>query len=457
MDVVMTFSWIGVMLLVGVFLRAIFKPLSSILMPACVTGGIIGFILMNTGILTKAGVSSAACNSIVGVFFTLSFISIGLTATPKSANEHSGDAAKEVLKGSLGMGLTWNMLYALQPIIGFGVLLLIGSFFSMSPEYGLLIPFAFCQGPGQSATFGGMIQEAGWTGAQQVAITYAVLGFLFAFAVGVPLAKYGMKHGLPSFPREISTPIAKGIYKPEEQTQVAGMMTTYNGNIDTLGFNCALVGLCYIITIPICNFLKSIPFSFIQTIGAMTFFVGLFVAYGVKWILVKTGVKKYHDDALQARITGFTTDFLIAGAFMAVQMTVVGKWLIPIMLVAISTGLVTFFIVLFFASHIGGRFDFERVLGLWGCVTGTCPSGIALIRIVDPELRTTAATEMGSMNAAMIPATVLAPIIIEFCKGTLNMQMLLGWFALIGFGSLLILVLTRNFKRKASFKLRNIS
>lgn len=454
MDVVMTFSWIGVMLLVGVLLRAIFKPLASILMPACVTGGIIGFILMNTDVLTRFGASSDACNAIVGLFFTLSFISIGLTATSKSENEQSGDAAKEVLKGSLGMGLTWNMLYALQPIIGFAVLLLIGGFFSLAPEYGLLIPFAFCQGPGQSATFGGMIQEAGWTGAQQVAITYAVIGFLFAFAVGVPLAKYGMKRRLPSFPREISSSITRGLYKPEEQKQVAGMMTTYNGNIDTLGFNCALVGLCYIITVPICNFLKSVPFSFVQTIGAMTFFVGLFVAYGVKWILVKTGVKKYHNDALQARVTGFTTDFLIAGAFMAVQMTVVGKWLLPIIVVAVCTGLVTFVVVLFFASHIGGRFDFERVLGLWGCATGTCPSGIALIRIVDPELRTTVATEMGSMNAAMIPATVLAPIIIEFCKGTLTLTALFGWFALIGFGSLAALVITRNVKKKASFSLR---
>lgn len=453
MNVVMTFSWIGVMLLIGVILRALFKPLSHILMPACVTGGILGFILMNTNILTRFGVDAASCNSIVGLFFTLSFISIGLTASPKEDNEKSVDTAREVIKGSLGMGLTWNMLYALQPLVGFGILLLIGGAFALAPEYGLLIPFAFCQGPGQSATFGGMIQEAGWEGAQQIAISYAVIGFLLAFAVGVPLAKYGMKKGLPSFPRAISRSIARGIYEPEEQTQIAGMMTTYNGNIDTLGFHCALVGLCYIITIPICTFLKSIPFSFIQTIGAMTFFVGLFVAYGVRWLLTLAGLKKYHNDALQARVTGFTTDFLIAGAFMAVQLTVVGKWLIPILLVALCTGAITFVFVLFFASHIGGRFDFERVLGLWGCATGTCPSGIALIRIVDPELRTTVASEMGSMNVAMIPATVLAPIIIEFCKGTLTLPVLFGWFALIGFGSLAILVITRNFKRKVSFHL----
>lgn len=454
MSVVTTFSWIGVMLLIGVLARAVFKPLANILMPACVTGGILGFILMNTGVLTRLGVTSADCNTIVGLFFTLSFISIGLTATPKAEGAGDGAAAKEVLKGSIGMGLTWNMLYAVQPIIGFVTLLAIGKAFGIDPIYGLLIPFAFCQGPGQSATFGGMIEQAGWAGAQQVGITYAVIGFLFAFAVGVPLAKMGMKKMLPSFPREISTPIARGIYKPEEQTQVAGMMTTYNGNIDTLAFNLALVGLCYVITLPICSLLKAVPISFIQTIGAMTFFVGLFVAYGVKYLLTLLGVKQYHDDALQARITGFTTDFLIAGAFMAVQMTVVGKWLVPIIVVSILTGIVTYIFCYFFASHIGGRYDFERLLGLWGCATGTCPSGVALIRIVDPELKTTAATEMGSMNALMIPATVLAPIIIEYCKGSLGLTGLFMWMAIIFFGSLAAIIITRNCKLKASFSLR---
>ena len=56
MDVVTTFSWVGIMLLVGVLLRALVKPLGSILMPASVIGGIVGFILMNMGILSKAGV-----------------------------------------------------------------------------------------------------------------------------------------------------------------------------------------------------------------------------------------------------------------------------------------------------------------------------------------------------------------------------------------------------------------
>ena len=452
MTLMISISWIGVMILLGVILRALIKPIGNILLPACVTGGIIGFVLMNTGVLTRLGVDFDMLNSIVTNLFTLTFISMGLTAVPK---EEGVNAGKEAFKGSMVLGLTWNVLYCVQPLIGFIVLVAIGGFFGMDPNYGLQIPFAFCQGPGQSITFGGQIEAGGlMPGAQQVGITFAVLGFVFAFLIGVPIAKWGMKRNLATFPREISEGIKKGVYEPgSKEILVAGYQTTYSGNIDTLGFNLALVGLGYVITHPLCQLIQMVPITIIQTIGSMEFFIGLFVGYAIKYIMVFTGVKKYHDDALQARITGWGTDFMICGAFMAVQLAVVGQWMIPILIVCVVVGLVTFFVSLFFTSHIGGAFDFERLLGLWGTSTGTCPSGIALIRIVDPELRTTAASECGSMNAWMSLATIVAPICIEYCTGHLAFTTLLIWYAVIGFGSLALMFILQGFKRKKSFSL----
>lgn len=451
MTLMITISWVGVMLLVGVLLRAVIKPLGNILVPACVTGGVIGLILMNTGVLTRLGVDFTTMNAIVTNLFTITFISMGLTSTPKEEGVSTG---KETFRGSMVLGLIWDILYGLQPLVGFGVLALIGGIFGMSANYGLQIPFAFCQGPGQSITFGGLIEEGGlMPGAQQVGITFAVMGFVFAFLIGVPIAKYGMKHNLATFPREISSGIKKGVYEPEEHTQVAGMMTTYNGNIDTLAFNIALVGLGYVITHPLCQLIQLIPISLVQTIGSMEFFVGLFVGYGIRFVMNRTNVKKYHDDNLQARITGWGTDFMICAAFMAIQLSVVGKWVAPIMAVCVATGLVTFFVSLYFCQHIGGAYDFERLLGMWGCATGTCPSGIALIRIVDPELKTTAAAEMGAMNAWMTPVTLLAPFCIEYCSGRMALGTLFIWYAIAIVASTALIFILRGYKRKKSFDL----
>ena len=427
MTAMVTFSWIGIMLLVGVVLRALIKPLGNILMPASVIGGIVGLIMMNIpGVAAALGIDPNMCNQIVNFFFILSFISMGLTATPKADGQTGGDVAKQQLRGSMGMGLLWGALYCFTPVIGYFCIKFFGAAFDMPAEYGILIPFAFCQGPGQSASFGMQIEAAGGLPlASQVAITYSVIGFLFAFLIGVPMAKIGLKKGLASHPEKLSPAVMRGIYKPEEQTEVAGKITTYNGNIDVLAFNMAIVGMTYVITLYVQKLILMIPNALIASFGGMTFFVGYFVALVVKTVMTKIGVKQYHDNALQARITGCTTDFLIVGAFMAIQTSAIGSWIIPMLLMCVVVGIFTFAFCIYFGRRFGDSCDFERTLGMWGCATGTCPSGVALIRVVDPNLRTTASAEMGSMNAFMIPGTLLVANYIMVCNGLMSVNTLI--------------------------------
>ncbi len=455
MTAMVTFSWIGIMLLVGVILRATIKPLGDILMPASVIGGIVGVILMNVpGFAAFTGVDPNMCNQIVNFFFILSFISMGLTATPKAEGQTGGDVAKQQLKGSMGMGFLWGALYCFTPVLGFLCIAAFGGGFGMDAEYGILIPFAFCQGPGQSASFGMQIEAGGGLPlASQVAITYSVIGFLFAFLVGVPMAKIGLKKGLASFPEKLSPAVMKGIYKPEEQTEAAGKITTYNGNIDVLAFNLSLVGLTYVLTLYVQKLILMIPNGLVAAFGGMTFFVGYFVALViVKPLMTKLNVKQYHDDALQARITGTTTDFLIVGAFMAIQVSAIGAWIIPMLAMCVIVGAFTWALCMFFVPRIGGSCDFERLLGMRGCATGTCPSGVALIRVVDPNLRTTASAEMGSMNAFMIPGTLLVAFYIQACIGQMQFLPTVGLLALaVGIGNLALIVIFRCFHMKPSF------
>ena len=151
MNGMVAFAWIGIMLLIGMVGRAKIPFLANILMPASVIGGLLGFALMNIpGFSAAIGVDSDILNMIVNLFFTLSFISMGLTSTPKAEGQTSASVAKQMTQGSIGLGIIWSLLYAIQPLVGFGVILLIGGMFSMPAEYGLFFPFAFCQGPGQS-------------------------------------------------------------------------------------------------------------------------------------------------------------------------------------------------------------------------------------------------------------------------------------------------------------------
>lgn len=87
---------------------------------------------------------------------------------------------------------------------------------------------------------------------------------------------------------------------------------------------------------------------------------------------------------------------------MAIQVGIIGNWIVPILLASVASGIVTFFICLFFGERLGSDHDFERVLGVFGTSTGTTPSGVSLLRMVDPKLQTSTGAELGMMNMAMI-------------------------------------------------------
>lgn len=416
MSLMIAFGWLGIMLLIGVILRAKVKLFSNILMPACVIGGILGFILLNVGVIWN--VDFNIYNQMTTELFTLSFISLGLTGLSSDEDESVG---KTVLKGSIGLAAVWSLLWAVTPLIGYIVVKGTEVFSDMDGIYGLLIPTAFCDGPGQAMVFGNMFESYGWENASQVGVMFAVIGFLYAFGVGVPLAKWGMKRGLAKHTKAIPESVAKGVYKKAEQNESLGNATTYSGNIDTLAFQLALIGLCYILAVGISRLVAFIPGTIGVTLSSFMFIWGLIAAYLVRWIMGKLNLTQYMNDTLQTRITGACTDLLVCSAFMAIQLTLIVDWIIPILIVTAVAAVVTFAVCVYFGSRMGSEHDFERTLAIFGCATGTTPTGIALVRIVDPNLETPAATELGAMNVvAMLFATgvyVAIPALAQIAAG----------------------------------------
>lgn len=394
MDLLTAFGWLSIMLLIGVFCRAKIKMFRNILMPASVIAGTLGFILINAGIISSA--HSSIYNDMAAHLFTLSFISIGLTSS--DTQQDGGSKAKNIVKGSIAIGAVWVLLWSLTPLLGYLILKGMASFTDLHAVYRLLVPTAFCDGPGQAIVFGNMFESYGWKNASQVAVTYAAIGFFLAFLVGVPMAKLGMKKELAQHTAKIDTAIARGIFTKKEQQESLGAATCYHGNIDTLAFHLAFIGACFIGAKGLSSLVALIPGSWGEIVSSLMFMHGLIAAYVMRWLMKKLNLLQYKNDLLQARITGTCTDLLVCSAFMAIQVSLIGKWIVPILVVTMLLGCFSFIISYYFGSRIGGPYNFERTLGIWGCVTGTCPTGIALIRIVDPNLETTAATELGAMN-----------------------------------------------------------
>lgn len=419
MSFMVAFGLASIMMCLGVFLRAKVPFLRNMLVPACVIAGILGFAFMNVAAAMKIdlGTDSAMFTEVVNHLFTISFISISLTSAPKDGG------AKNAIRGALGLGIVWCLLYALTPIVSVGIIWLIGGKFQMAPIYGSLIQFAFCQGPGQSASFGMLFEQYGWENATMVAMLFASVGFLVAFFVGIPVAKLGIKKGVAKHCGSLDEITMRGYLLPNEQKNEYMIKdTTVNSNIETLGFHFAVIGVCYMLAILIAKLFSYLPSFLGSSMSGMMFMNGMYAAYIVKFLMKKLKIDYLLENTLQSKITGWTSDYLVVFAFMAVSIQVVGKWLLPILVVCLVITALTFVVCFFFGQRFGGSNDFERTLGLYGTCTGTVPSGISLVRIVDPNFHTSTAVELGACNLVMMLSTPVYFIILAVAAGVLKLS-----------------------------------
>ena len=413
-------GWIAVMLLVGMVLRAKIPLFRKMLMPACVLAGLIGFLLMNMNVLH---LDFGLLALITSQLFTLSFISIGLTAPDKDADTSGKKRAKEIVQGSMGIGAVWLIAFSLQTVGGCGLFKIWDMIFhdGIHPLYGFMLARAFAQGPGQSVTNGGIYESFGWDNAAMVGLSFAAFGFLFAFLFGVPLARWGLKKNLTRYHEEVSHDVAYGYYAKESEKPTAGSQTTHSGNIDSMAFHFAVLLICYLLTY-YWTFWAAAHLSDIwaKTCIGMIYLWGMIVGYIVRFVLTKLNLIHLLDNRTQKRLTGLFTDFLIASSFMSVSVKILGAWFAPIVVISCIGGVGTCLLCIFFGQRFGGKHDFERTLGLYGMATGTAPSGIALVRIVDPDLKTTTAVELGGAVVFMNLNLLMVPINIGVAAGKVD-------------------------------------
>jgi ESS family glutamate:Na+ symporter len=328
----------------------------------------------------------------------------------------------------------------------------LGSVFGMPAEYGLMAAFGFAQGPGQAATFGAIFADQGWDQAVSVGLTFASLGFLAAFLIGVPLAKRGISRDATHHTVGITGFTKRGLHGPGDDAESMGRETTFSGSIESLGFALSIVGVCYLGATGISALFGLIPGFVGETMSGMMFMNGLCAAYLLRWLLGRAGAAHIIDPGLQRRITGLFSDFTVVTAFMAVQLSVVVDWIVPILVVTVVVSAVTLLISVYLGKHYGSDHDFERTLGVFGTGTGTAPTGLALVRIVDPSLRTPTGAEMGLMN---LPEQVVFPVVIivsAVFAGALSTPLAVVLIAVCLLGYLLLAYWAGDFDR-ASYRL----
>lgn len=337
--------------------------------------------------------------------------------------------ARTMWSYSVGMYLAQWGFFALLGVILFAPL------FNTPDWFGIMLPVGFVGGFGVAAAVGGALDSAG-TEATSLGFTAAAVGMFSAIVGGVIFARWGSKKGhtnelpaLDKLPEDMRT----GIISLPGQRPSVGRATTSPSSIEPIALHvAALAGTLFLANI-LTNLVNDAFPALSFPLFAMAFLVGL-AGVGVLHLIK---APHYLDTKLMGSVSGASTDFLVAVGIASIVPAVVATYIVPLIILFV-VGL-AFCLVLFFyvAPRVFEHGWFERAVFSWGWATASVATGIAVLKIVDPEQKSGTLEEFGMAYVGFAPfeiaAAILAPIAI-----IAGLVWLFGGVALIGGLALLI-------------------
>lgn len=158
--------------------------------------------------------------------------------------------------------------------------------------------------------------------------------------------------------------------------------------------------------------------------------------------------RMYLNNFMLNRITGIAFDFMIIASITLIDIKVLSNLWIPLILICLAGFAGTFYYVKAASKVIYPMYKLEGFLGMYGMMTGTASTGVALLREADPNFDTPASQNMvnGTSTAIVLgfPMLLLLGLAPEQPYLTLA---LLGLFAVLINAALFRRVLFRRKKK----------
>jgi len=422
-----------VLLLVGNILRRKIPLFRKSLLPTAVIAGLLGLIIKEAIIRPLTGYSWFMEEAEIGKFnmflnmITYHTLAIGFIAMGLKVNEKfqiKTNRAHSYYNGMVIVGA-----YLLQGIIGISITAILA--FTVLPIFqsgpglasGILLPFGYGQGPGQANNFGIVYENfttiegvlTGLPGAQSYGLAMASMGFIWATIGGVIYLNkvYNQK---VTGEEKISTLTSVQEVEAPDEIPVAESM-------DKLTVQIALIMTVYGVTL-----LAMIGFSSLASLNAgiyrlvnsliwgFNFIFGIVFALLAKKLFIylrKTGLmtRQYPNNYMLNRIAGVVFDFMVIASITSINVVDIWNNNIWIAFLIISTvgGLITMVYVRVMAKRVYHQYELEGFSVMYGMLTGTASTGIALLREVDPYYKTPAATDIvtGTTTAILFGFPIL--------------------------------------------------
>ena len=391
---VTTFLFVSMLLCASGLVRRLSSTWARLGIPGCILAGVIGLVF-GPGALGFLPLERDVLEGVVYHGLALTFIAIGLQKPPESAS--TPDA--------LSMGLGISVMAVLQGLIGILLVLGIGALQgqALHPGFGLLLPLGYNQGPGQALSMGNAWEASGLAEGGQVGLIIAAAGFACSILIGIPLIAFGRRRG---YFKELAAEEAAGEDRSEDKLPPAEP-----GTLEQLTTHVVAIAVVYLLAYGVLHLLSSGHEDRPKLVSMLWGFHFL-VALGISLVARKVWSRLPAaplSNALLGRLANLVVDFVTCCALAAVQVSVLGESWLLVLSITVAGAVATSFGVLWLASRGFSRDRFQHAVLWFGASTGTLPMGLALLRLIDPGLRSAAPSSatLGSVFALVFSAPLL--------------------------------------------------
>lgn len=384
---------LGGLLLLGTFLRAKVRVFQSLYIPAAVIGGFVGLILGPNvlGWLPFSEDIMSITASLPGVLITPVFAAIPMCLYLRKSDTNALKKSNDIIIITCILG-GFFMFQCVLGILAAMFSRVIGA--NTYDVMGLELAFGFNGGHGMSATLGAALQEVSnpnWQAAQDAAMTTATVGLIGGIILGIIIINIGIKKGYATQVKEAakaSKEMRTGLYDKDDELQEMGKQTTVPNSIETLTLHLALIigvsAIGYILE-SVLGKIDNIIFA-----SMSAFFYSMVVMLVVWRIIVLLKWDHHFNEQVRDKITGTFTDFIVVAAIMSINVSLLSTYWVALLITCLL-GLIVTPLCIFLVCKVFMRSNwFEKCVGLIGANTGVFVTGILLIKMVDPDLKTDA-------------------------------------------------------------------
>jgi ESS family glutamate:Na+ symporter len=336
----------------------------------------------------------------------ITFISMGLRKEKSKTGKGPYSKAMACVmsymtQATIGLLIAFLLIYTIRP--------------QLFPGIGLLVTMGFGMGPGLAYSIGHGWEQYGFVGGGQVGLTFAAIGYLFAFFGGIGLIRLGIRKGkmktitsLDEISRDVRTGI---IHLDHHKKTSAGKLTMAQEAIDSMSFQLALIGMIYLATYGLTKLLAGwLPPDLANTLWSFHFMIGILLSLLVRWFLDKIKKSYMIDEGLMNRINGVAIDYLVVAAIAAISIPILSTYWLSIMLISVLGGLGTTGILYWISYRAYNDYPFERFVTVFAEMTGTINSSLTLIRVMDPNFKTIIAED--SIYGSAITIGIALPMLV---------------------------------------------